>query len=87
MSFQEHTSLGAPFLFWALVMKSMLRLNYKRSVSGLESSGVNSCNVSTLLLVYLKKEKGGRELAYITEAKPFSMNTLSQRTTGNLLKT
>lgn len=46
-------------------MKLKLRLNYKISVNALESSGIHSCNVSTLLLVskLLKKNKGGRELA------------------------
>lgn len=42
-------------------MKLELGLNCKKSANGLESSGVNSCTVSTLLLVskLLRKKKVG----------------------------
>lgn len=58
-------------------MKLELGLNCKKSANGLESSGVNSCTVSTLLLVskLLRKKKGGRGLAWITYANQFSVNT------------
>jgi hypothetical protein len=42
-------------------MKLKLGLDCKMSVNGLESSGANSCTISTLLLVsklYLKKGEG-----------------------------